>query len=286
VSEAPSEPLASITVAPDARKPKPATRKSKRRKASGEFPINPQMCRFVECYIASPDLNGAKAARDSGYAPKSAEFRASKLLADPRIQKAIAGAMAARSKRTQITADQVLERFWDIAIADPNELVEFRRTCCRHCWGTNFSHQRTAKEMERDKLAWDSRASRKANEIFDEQGGVGYNANREPNSDCPDCFGDGHGSMHMKDTRNLTRSAKRLYAGVKTTKDGIEMKMHDQMAALINVGKHLGMFVERPPAPEDEETRAQKIRDQLDAMDATTLGTTPPAVQPPLAAAA
>jgi hypothetical protein len=32
---------------------------------------------------------------------------------------------------------------------------------------------------------------------------------------------------------------------VKTTKEGIEVKIHDQQAALVNVGKHLGMFVDK-----------------------------------------
>lgn len=234
--------------------------------------INAQWARFVECYVASPDLNGKQSALDAGYTLKSAESRASKLLAEPRVQKAIAAAMAARSRRMQITADQVLERFWDIATADPNELVEFRFGCCRHCWGENFDRQRTSREMERDQDAWDSRAKKKPGETFDMEGGVGYNANREPNPACPECFGNGHGSMRMKDTRNLSRQAKRLYAGVKTTKDGIEMKMHDQMAALVNVGKHLGMFLEKPETPESEEERIRKMRAQMAAMDELTTG--------------
>ncbi len=166
----------------------------------------------------------------------------------------------------------MLERWWDIATADPNELVEYRRTCCRYCHGDNFNWQRTAKEMSRDQLAWDRRAAKNANDVFDQQGGIGYDAKREPNPDCPECFGDGLGAMHMKDTRNLSRGAKRLYAGVKTTKDGIEMKMQDQGIALVNVAKHLGMFIEKPEPPEDEETRVRKLRAQLDAMDQATLG--------------
>jgi phage terminase small subunit len=49
----------------------------------------------------------------------------------------------------------------------------------------------------------------------------------------------------MNDTRQLSRRAARLYAGVKTTKEGIEVKIHDQQAALVNVGKHLGMFKDK-----------------------------------------
>lgn len=33
-----------------------------------------------------------------------------------------------------------------------------------------------------------------------------------------------------------------LYAGVKQTQGGFEVKMHDQLAALQSVARHLGMF--------------------------------------------
>ena len=48
-----------------------------------------------------------------------------------------------------------------------------------------------------------------------------------------------------KDTRHLSEGARRLYAGIKVTKDGIEIKMRDQDAALVNIAKHLGMFVNK-----------------------------------------
>ncbi len=31
--------------------------------------------------------------------------------------------------------------WWDIATADANELTEYRRLCCRHCWGFGFNYQ-------------------------------------------------------------------------------------------------------------------------------------------------
>ncbi|MFM9859099.1 terminase small subunit [Pseudoxanthobacter sp. M-2] len=46
----------------------------------------------------------------------------------------------------------------------------------------------------------------------------------------------------IDDTTKLSPDAAALYAGVKTTKDGIEIKMHDQMAALEKLGRHLGVF--------------------------------------------
>jgi phage terminase small subunit len=41
----------------------------------------------------------------------------------------------------------VLEELWAIAVADPRELIEYRRTCCRHCWGLEHEYQRTTREI-------------------------------------------------------------------------------------------------------------------------------------------
>jgi phage terminase small subunit len=51
--------------------------------------------------------------------------------------------------------------------------------------------------------------------------------------------------VHAADTRTLSPKAKLLYAGVKQTRDGFEIKMRDQDKAMENVAKHLGMFVEK-----------------------------------------
>ena len=36
-----------------------------------------------------------------------------------------------------------------------------------------------------------------------------------------------------------------LYAGVKQTREGLEIKMHDQQKALENAARHLGMFQDK-----------------------------------------
>jgi phage terminase small subunit len=115
---------------------------------------------------------------------------------------------------------------------------------------------------------WASKKNKKPTDVFsfDELGGVGFDARKPPNEKCPDCFGDGIGDAHFKDTRALSPSARRLYAGVKQTKDGLELKLHDQLNALITVGKHLGMFVEKEAAPLDSNAVAAGVRDAVRAM--------------------
>lgn len=72
--------------------------------------------RFVEEYII--DLNGAQAAIRAGYSPKTACCIASENLAKPAIQAALQQAIQERSKRTEVTADRVLEELAAVAFAD------------------------------------------------------------------------------------------------------------------------------------------------------------------------
>lgn len=200
---------------------------------------------FAEEYLASKTLNASEAARKIGYAESRARKEGSRLLADPDVQAEIARLMAERSERTQITADEVLCHWRDIATADPNELVEYRRTCCRYCYGKDFKYQRTPQEMEDDRAEWAAESKRHRPVEFPVEGGLGYDARKPPRPDCIECFGEGEGQAFFKDTRTLSTPARRLYGGVKITKGGIEVIMHNPMEALVNVAKHLGMFIEK-----------------------------------------
>lgn len=66
-----------------------------------------RQARFVEEYLV--DLNGAQAAIRAGYSKRTARAIAAELLTKPDIQAAVQGAMAARSQRTEITQDTVLQ---------------------------------------------------------------------------------------------------------------------------------------------------------------------------------
>ncbi len=222
--------------------------RKKRAKVKPAPPSNPyglssKQWRF--CQELLIDDNQAQAAIRAGYSPIGAPQTASRVLTNVKVQNALTALREERSKRLNLNADQVLERWSTIANADPNELIEIRRTCCRHCYGQDNKHQRTPAERERALAAWQKAKADGATDPFDEQGGLGYDPRKPPQASCPECFGDGLMVPFPKDTRNLSEAAKRLYAGVKVTKDGIEIKVHDQMAALQSVAKHLGMMVDK-----------------------------------------
>ncbi|MHB1065668.1 MAG: terminase small subunit [Georgenia sp.] len=243
---------------------------------------------FAREYMA--DLDATKAAKRAGYSVKTAGKQGWQLLGNPRIAAAVAALQAARAARLDVTADQVLRQWWAIATADPNELIDLRRTCCRYCHGEGHRQQRTQAELE-DALAQHERVTAKWKDAdgpvpaFDMAGGSGYDARLAPHPECPECFGDGVAQVFPKDTRHLSPAARLLYAGVKQTKDGLEIKMRDQDGALANVAKHLGMFTDtaattpeqtrdtgvlRTPAPVTAEEWSAVAQQQQDGLRART----------------
>ena len=68
--------------------------------------LAPRQQRFVEEYLR--DLNGKQAAIRAGYSPKTAEVLASQTLRIPKVQAALAEAMAARAQRVELSQDTIL----------------------------------------------------------------------------------------------------------------------------------------------------------------------------------
>lgn len=77
--------------------------------------LTPRQARFVEEYLV--DLNATQAAIRAGYSAQTADKIASELLRKTRVAEAITAAQAARSERTQVTADRVLEELAAIGFA-------------------------------------------------------------------------------------------------------------------------------------------------------------------------
>src|ERR1051326_3842030 len=78
--------------------------------------LNPKQRRFVEEYLI--DLNAKRSATVAGYSAKSAAKIGYRLLREPLVAKAMHKALAARSRRTHITADRGLREDARIAVAD------------------------------------------------------------------------------------------------------------------------------------------------------------------------
>ncbi|WP_072379981.1 terminase small subunit [Novosphingobium sp. NDB2Meth1] len=202
--------------------------------------LTPKQQAFVNEYLI--DLCGAKAATRAGYSAKSARRIAVELLEKPDVQAAIKLAMEQRSERTEITADMVLQHWFDLATADPNELVQYRRHACRYCHGDGHAYQwRDIGEFEEAK----TKATQNKRAAPTDEGGYGYTTHAAPDPRCPRCDGDGVEKPFFADTRRLSAKGKALYAGIKQGRDGLEVLMHDPQKAWDNVARHLGMFKDR-----------------------------------------
>lgn len=235
--------------------------KNNSKEAAPQLGLTPKQQRFVDEYLV--DLNGTQAAIRAGYSPATARQMAAENLSKPYIELAIAEARKAQQERTHITADAMLQQAWLIATADPRELMETRVGCCRYCWGEGFKYQRTLAEFNkaRERFLVDQRTGKIHKEDeFDELGGIGYNPLRPPHPECTECCGDGISRDVVKDTRHLSPAAAQLYAGVKRTKDGLQVLTHSKEAFAEKLWKHLGLY------QKDNEQKTDPLASLLHAL--------------------
>jgi len=199
--------------------------------------LTPKQRRFVNEYCV--DENATQAAIRAGYSENGAGQTAHNLLKLPEIVAAIRDRQEEVAVAASITPEMVLAEWRKIAFADPNELVDVRRTCCRHCYG--YGHQYQWAEAEYA-VAVD-KAVDGGKPAPDGMGGFGFDPQVEPSPDCPECGGDGVAQVYVADTRKLKRHP--LYAGAEQTRNGIKVNMRDKDAALFNLSRYLGMQIDR-----------------------------------------
>lgn len=207
--------------------------------------------RFVEEYLV--DLNAAQAAIRAGYSARSARQVGHDLLKRDDVAEAIAEAKKKRSERVEVDQDAILRTVLAAIHTDRNGLTQYRRVCCRYCFGEGHRYQRTAGEMERDREAWAEKvAAHKADPKrrpnpgrFDKQGGTGYHKLRDPHPECPECFGEGIGEAFVNDTRHLTPEQRAIFEGVEQTRDGLRIKTFDLGRATELAMRHAGMLQDR-----------------------------------------
>lgn len=208
--------------------------------------LTPLQALFVLEYVK--DKNATKAAERAGFSdPKYGR----ELLAKTGVLNAINRQLKAIATAHLITAEKVVEHMWNVATANPNELIDHRIVNCRYCHGIEHNYQWGKEEY---RLAQE-KAELRDKDPPDCSGGFGFDELADPNPNCPECHGRGKGRVVPHDTRKLGEKGMQLLAGVKLGKDGLEIKMHDQMKALEAVAKHLNLFTNQQTAKApDQET--------------------------------
>lgn len=216
----------------------------------------PRQGQFVREYVK--DLNATQAAIRAGYAEDSAHVTASRMLSTAKIQAAIRELRDELLRGIEVEAKDVLQTLVMQLRADINEISQYRRVCCQACWGERsddgkHAWQCTPLEYEKKKLAHDRERTR----LLDRSGqtvdigefpsieGDWYDKRREPNPDCPECFGEGLGEVYFGDTRKLSKAAKALYGGVKVGKEGIEIIVSNREKVIDQLARVLGMFKDK-----------------------------------------
>ncbi|WP_211441423.1 terminase small subunit [Collimonas humicola] len=212
------------------------------------FDLPPRIKLFVVEY--TKDMNGTQAAIRAGYSAKTAQEQSSQHLSKLMVKQAVDAVVNDRIEQGIFDGDMVISRWVEISQANPNSLTQYRRVNCRYCWGEGHRYQFTPAEMEDAKQALDdSNAKRALDELpeleWDNKGGLGFVGNRDPHPECPECWGEGVGRPFFTDTRKLGRESLPLYAGVKQTKEGLEIQMHNQTDALDKLARHFGLYKDK-----------------------------------------
>lgn len=227
-----------------------------------ESELTAQQKRFVAEYLI--DQNATAAAARACYSDSS---YGRQLLTIPHVAQAIAQQQKASLVRTLASADEVLSQMWQLATFDANELSQYRRGACRYCWGFGHHYQwRDVVEFDEETVKTEGREGAR---LPEDTGGYGYDHNKEPNSECPRCNGDGIGQPYFPDTRKLPAVSRLAYSGVKVGKNGVEITAISRERMFEAVMKRLGLadseFAQRLQQIEIDrrQLEVEKLRKEL-----------------------
>lgn len=167
--------------------------------------LTPKQMRFCDEYLADTNMNATQAAIRAGYAQKRASEQAYQLLQKTTVQEYIQKRMADRVERTEITQDRVLKELAIIAFSNAADY---------------------AKVVERDAVIMKEDGEEIT--LLDEDG----NPVKVQ-------------TVEYTLTDNLTDDQKKAIAQIRKGRDGIEVRLYDKLQALVQIGKHIGMFKDK-----------------------------------------
>lgn len=218
---------------------------------------------FCRKLIEGASLRGAyRAAFPAiGFEESTIDKKARAVLTKPSVAHRLAELQDRAAATAAIDVGYILREMATLATIDPAEIFDVRNYCCRHCWGIEFGYQWTdANEFnaamanyERAHALWE-RASKKGKTDEEpkepsDKGGYEFKKALPPNPECPMCDGAGwEQRVSVRPFEKIPAHARRLIAGVKQGKYGVEVSLRDQTTLLRTIGEHLGMF-NRGPVP-------------------------------------
>ncbi len=118
------------------------------------------------------DLNGTKSAIRAGYSKKTADVKASQLLRLVKIQNYIAKLQEKRSKRTEITQDNVLKELARLAFSNVQDLYEKGGEYFINITDLDENTARAIKSIKTKKV-YNAEESTRENKVFDDVTEIG-----------------------------------------------------------------------------------------------------------------
>lgn len=226
--------------------------------------LTPYQSLFVVEHVSDGCINASAAIVRAGYKGEYPAQHAYELLQNPKVREAVDAGMREKAHRRHLDESFVVAEWRKIISADVNELMRTEVRCCRHCHGADHKYQwrddvEFAEAVEsalREHQASCDLAVLKKRPMPELRlpsyaGSVGFKMRAEPHETCPRCEGLGHTVTIIADSDKVSPDARKLFAGVKKTKDGLEIKTRDQDAALLNLAKYLGMHVNLTDIPKN-----------------------------------
>lgn len=176
------------------------------------MPLTDKQQRFVEEYLV--DLNATQAAIRAGYSAKTAGQQGERLLKNVEVQSAVSAAQQARSKRTNITADRVLQELAKIGFSDIRKAVQ---------WGATVMVPVTPDDPQAVFV-------KTIDPMEDDEKLMAVKA---------------HTPMALIPSDQIDDDTAAAISEVRQTPQGLAFKMHDKKGALVEIGRHLGMFKDK-----------------------------------------
>jgi phage terminase small subunit len=175
-------------------------------------------------------------------APGTIYSAASRISNLPAVQQRYQEIMQQRALELVVDIREALQWQFDIATADPNDVIYTIKRACRNCYGLGHKFQ-WKDEEEYIQACVDAIDGKKLPPTDD--GGYGYTKALEPVVSCPECLGQGQLDVVTNDTTKLQGKARKLFKGVEYKNGAWVVQLHDQQKAWEMVCRMLGGFDDR-----------------------------------------
>jgi phage terminase small subunit len=170
--------------------------------------VTPKQERFVEEYLI--DLNATQAAIRAGYSEKTAYAIGEQNLRKLEVATAIAARRAVLTEVAEVTQERIVREYAKLGFSKVSDII---------AWGS--------REVQ---IGFDADGKRLSPDQIEDA--VMVRSELAPYVDAIP-------------SDQLSEAALASVSEVALTKDGLRIKLHDKRAALQDLGRHLGMFVDR-----------------------------------------